>query len=43
MMDAMFGAQLENASYMAHSTAMLRQIAAAVGQRVTVRFVAEGN
>lgn len=33
-------ARLENASYTGHSTAMLRRIAAAVGERVVVRFVA---
>ena len=33
----------ENASHTGHSTAMLRRIAAAAGERVTVRFVAEGN
>ncbi len=33
-------ARLENASYAGHSTAMLRRIAAAVGERVVVRFVA---
>ncbi len=32
-------ARLENASYAGHSTAVLRRIAAAVGERVSVRFV----
>ncbi|MCC7054971.1 MAG: helix-turn-helix transcriptional regulator [Gemmatimonadaceae bacterium] len=32
-------ARLENASYAGHSTAMLRRIALAVGERVSVRFV----
>ncbi len=32
-------ARLENASYTGHSTAVLRRIAAAVGERVSVRFV----
>jgi len=32
-------ARLENASYTGHSTAVLRRLATAVGERVSVRFV----
>jgi ribosome-binding protein aMBF1 (putative translation factor) len=35
--------RLEDADYAGHSLAMLRRIAAAVGKRVEVRFVAAGH
>jgi len=35
--------RLEDADYSGHSLAMLRRIAAAVGMRVEVRFVAMGK